>query len=100
MDARYLTQKDRDAFKMAVIARRDAVGRVIKRMEARRWFTDDAVLQNLRASWHALHAAVQVLTALDGTPVKTPPQHVKPVPELGHLLLPRPGTRSAVIRGM
>jgi hypothetical protein len=70
VDARYLTQKDRDAFKMAVIARRDAVGRVIKRMEARQWFTDDAVLHNLRSAWHALHAAVQALGAVDGQPVK------------------------------
>jgi hypothetical protein len=71
VDARYLTQADRDAFKMAVIARRDAVGRVIKRMEARRWYTDDAVLHDLKAAWHALHAAVQALVALDGQPVKT-----------------------------
>lgn len=70
VDARYLTQADRDAFKAAVIARRDAVGRVIERMEARRWFTDDAVLNDLRAAWHALHAAVQALAAVDGQPVK------------------------------
>jgi hypothetical protein len=70
VDARYLTQAERDAFKRAVVARRDTVGRVIKRMEARRWYTDDAVLHNLRSAWHALHAAVQALCALDGQPVK------------------------------
>jgi hypothetical protein len=52
-----------------VIARRDAVGPVIKRMEARGWYTNDATLHNLRAAWHALHAAVQALCAIDGTPV-------------------------------
>lgn len=70
MDARYLSPSDREAFKLAIIARRDAIGRVIKRMEARRWYTDDAVLQNLRSAWHALHAAVQDLVALDGLPAK------------------------------
>jgi hypothetical protein len=70
VDARYLTQADRDAFKLAVLARRDAVGRVIARMEARGWYTDDAVLHDLRAAWHALHAAVQALAAVDGQPVK------------------------------
>ena len=70
VDARYLTQADRDAFKRAVIARRDAVGRVVARMEARRWYTDDAVLHDLKAAWHALHAAVQALAATDGQPVK------------------------------
>ena len=70
MDARYLTQKDRDAFKAAVIARREAVGRVIARMEARGWYTDDAVLHDLKAAWHALHAAVQSLAAVDGQPVR------------------------------
>ena len=77
MDAHDLTQPDRDAFKLAVIARRDAVGRVIKRMEARGWYTDDAALHNLRAAWHALHAAVQALKAVDGLPVR---QH-KPGPK-------------------
>jgi hypothetical protein len=69
VDARYLTQKDRTAFKLALVARRDAVGRVIKRMESRGWYTDDAVLHNLRSAWHALHAAVQAMNAIDGTPV-------------------------------
>lgn len=70
VDARYLTQPERDAFKHLVCARRDEVERIIKRMQTRRWYTDDAVLQNLRASWHSLHAAVQSLGAVDGTPVK------------------------------
>jgi hypothetical protein len=70
VDARYLTQKDRDAFKLAVIARRDAVGRVIARMEARGWYGDDAVLHDLRAAWHALHAAVQALTASRGPAIR------------------------------
>jgi hypothetical protein len=70
VDARYLTQPERDAFKRLVIARRDEIGTCIKRMEARRWYTDDAVLQNLRAAWHALHAAVQSLGTIDGQPVR------------------------------
>lgn len=52
-------------------ARREEIGVVIKRMEARAWFSDDAVLQNLRAAWHSLHAAVQALQAVDGQPVRT-----------------------------
>ena len=74
MDARYLSQAERDAFKRVVCGRRDEIGRIIRRMEARRWYTDDATLHNLRAAWHALHAAVQALAALDGTPVV---KHVK-----------------------
>ena len=71
MDARYLTQPHRDQLKRLVCARRDAVGQLIKRMEARGWYTDDALLQSLRAAYHALHAAVQAIVATDGTPVKT-----------------------------
>jgi hypothetical protein len=70
MDARNLPQPDRDAFKRIVCDRRDEVGQLIRRMEARRWYTDDGVLQNLRAAWHSLHAAVQALKATDGQPVK------------------------------
>ena len=70
MDARYLSQPDRDAFKRIVCARRDEIGQLIRRMEARNWFTDDGVLQNLRAAWHSLHAAVQALKETDGQPVK------------------------------
>jgi hypothetical protein len=70
MDARYLSQPDRDAFKRIVCARRDEIGTLIKRMENRHWFTDDGALQNLRAAWHSLHAAVQALRETDGKPVK------------------------------
>jgi hypothetical protein len=70
VDARYLTQAERDAFKMALITRLDAIGRVIKRMESRGWYANDAVLHNLRSAWHALHAAIQALCALDGQPVR------------------------------
>jgi hypothetical protein len=71
MDARYLTQPQREQLKRVICGRRDEVGRIIKRMEARQWFSDDAALQSLRAAYHALHAAVQALVATDGTPVKT-----------------------------
>ena len=70
MDARYLSQADRDAFKRIVCARRDEIGQLIKRMEKRHWFTDDCALQSLRAAWHAMHAAVQALKQADGQPVK------------------------------
>ena len=70
VDARYLNQPQRDVFKQAVIDRRDAVGRVIERMEARRWYTNDPVLHSLRAAHHALHAAVNSLVAIDGQPVE------------------------------
>jgi hypothetical protein len=70
MDARYLSQPDRDALKRIVCARRAEHGQLIRRMEARRWFTDDGVLQSLRAAWHSLHAAVQALKETDGQPVK------------------------------
>ena len=90
MDARFLSQADRDAFKRLIYGRRDEIGRVIKRMEQRRWFTDDAVLQNLRAAWHALHAAVQVMASLDGTAVKVPPPVVKPTADLRDLRFTTP----------
>jgi hypothetical protein len=70
VDVRYLSHKDRDAFKRILCARREEIGAVIKRMESRSWYSDDAVLQNLRAAWHSLHAAVQALKATDGEPMR------------------------------
>ena len=90
MDARFLAQSDRDAFMRLIYTRRDEIGRMIKRMEARRWFTDDAVLQNLRSAWHALHAAVQVMASLDGTPVKVQSPPVKPTADLRHFGMTTP----------
>ena len=73
------------AFKRAVSARRDAVGACIRRMEGRGWFTDDPVLQNLRAAYHALHAAVQVLVMVEDAPVRRPEPRPRPTPDLGDL---------------
>ena len=97
MDARFLTQLDRDAFKRVLYTRRDEIGRCIKRMEARQWYTDDAMLQNLRSAWHALHAAVQVMVSLDGTPVTIHPPRVKPTADLRDLRPPRSHTSLKVL---
>jgi hypothetical protein len=70
MDARYLTQPHRDQFKRAIANRRDAVEHIIKRMEAKRWYTNDPVLASLRAAYHALDAALQSMVVVDGQPVK------------------------------
>lgn len=73
VDARYLTPAHRDQLKRVIYTRRDEIAKVIERMEAKHWYTDDAVLQNLRSAYHALHAAVQVMCSLDGSPVETKP---------------------------
>jgi hypothetical protein len=66
MDARYLTQAHRDQFKRAIADRRDTVEQIIKRMEAKRWYTNDPVLAALRAAYHALDAAVAAVSTADG----------------------------------
>jgi hypothetical protein len=70
MDARYLTQPQREAFKRLLCARRDEIDQCIKRMQSRNWYTHDAVLLNLQAAYTTLHSAVQLICQLDGTPVK------------------------------
>jgi hypothetical protein len=70
VDARYLTQAHRDKLKVAIVNRRDSVAQILKRMEAKRWYTSDPVLASLRAAYHALDAALQSMVTIDGQPVK------------------------------
>jgi hypothetical protein len=87
MDARYLTPEHRQRLKRIIYTRRDEIGKVIERMEKRNWYTDDAVLQNLRSAYHALHAAVQVLGNLEGVPVKVDPPPLAGTGNFDHLMI-------------
>jgi hypothetical protein len=46
-------QPHRDQFKLAIVNRRDAVEHIIKRMEAKGWYTNDPVLASQQFAPHA-----------------------------------------------